>query len=113
MAKVIKPVLKDRDHDIVVSTVKFTNVELVSNLEELLHLITNVLHSYSRQKSILVQLRTSKNTITCQLRGKKIATVLARRVEDAFKKYHPEVIINHSKEQDHYDITVDFAGVKP
>ncbi|MDP3970112.1 MAG: hypothetical protein Q8P90_00260 [bacterium] len=100
---------KDKlDHDIHISTVKFSNVKAVENLEELLHLITNVIKNYSKQSSMLAQMRAGSNTITCNLRNKKVAISLARKVSDAFKKYKPDVVVNKPKSQEYYDITVRF-----
>lgn len=102
--------LKDLDHDISVSTVKFLNVIVVENKEDLLHLITNVLRNYSKSKSILKQMRASTKNITCELRGKRVAIALARKVEAAFKKYTPEVVVTKPNDQSYYDITVTFVN---
>ena len=100
---------KDKpDADVHVSTVKFVNVSVVDNKEDLLHLITNVIKNFSKKKSTLAQMRAGTSSITCQLRGKKVAQSLARKVADAFKKYRPEVEVHKPKKQEYYDITVRF-----
>lgn len=102
--------LKDKfDHDVHVSTVKFINAHLVENKDDLLHLITNVVRNFSKQKSTLVTIRAGASTITCELRGKKVATTLAHKVADAFKKYQPAVDVSKPRTQEYYDITVKFA----
>lgn len=105
--------LKDkRDKTVRVSTVKFLNVRVVENKEDLLHLITNVLKNYSKQSATLKQMRASATSITCEIITKKVAIALARKVASAFKKYKPEVNISTSRKQDHHDITVVFQDVE-
>lgn len=100
------------DHDIHVSSVKFVHAHLVENKDDLLHLITNVVKNFSKQKSTLVTMRAGASTITCELRGKKVATTLAHKVADAFKKYQPTVEVSKPNTQDYYDITVSFHQPK-
>ena len=93
-----------------VSTVRLSNVRAVQNLEDLLHLITNTIRSYSTKKSTLRKMYAGTDSITCKVVGKQLAMKLARKIESSFKKYHPEVIVHKPKDQTFYDIEINFKS---
>lgn len=100
------------DKTLTASTVKFTNVQYIKNKEDFIHLITNVLKNYSKQKPNLLQLRAGSNTVTCQIVSKRVAVLLARKVVNAFKHYKPQLDIRSPRVKDHYDILVSFSAIE-
>lgn len=104
--------LKDKnDKTVAASTVKFTNVHYIKNKEDFIHLITNVLKQYSKQRPNLLQLRAGATTVTCVIVSKQVATTLARKVTSAFKHYKPEMIDRSPRKKEHLDILVTFQQI--
>ena len=94
----------------VISTVRLSNVRVVKNLEDLLHLITRTIRSYSTKKSTLRKMYAGTDSITCKVVGKQLAIRLARKIEESFAKYNPEVLVNKPKSKTYYDIEITFKG---
>lgn len=103
-----RPAVRDREHDTYVSTVKFTNVKKVEKQGELINLLTNVIKQHSKTTSVLVQAKTSANVIEYKVTRPRVAQVLARRVQTAFKHNHPEITMTEPKDRSFCTITVNF-----
>lgn len=100
--------MRDREHDTAVSTVKFINVKKVEKQVELLNLLTNVIKQHSKKTSVLVQAKTSANIIEYKVTRAKVAQILARRVQEAFKHNHPEITLTEPNDRSFCTITVAF-----
>lgn len=111
MAKKIglqRPAVRDRDHDTSISTVKFINVKKVEKQVELLNLLTNIIKQHSKTSSVLVQAKTSANTIEYKVTRSRVAQILARSAQEAFKHNHPEITITEPNDHSFCTITVTF-----
>lgn len=102
------PAIKDRDHDIEVSTVKFLNVKKVEKQVDLINLLTHIIQQHSKQQSVLVQAKTSPSTIEYSVRNRRVAITMAKHVQRAFKHHHPDIHIAETKDRRHCAVTVTF-----
>ncbi len=103
-----RPSALDRDQDTYISTVKFINVKQVEKQAELLNLLTHIIKEYSTTKSILVQAKTSANTIEYRVTKRRAAITMAKKVQAAFKHHHPVVDITEPRNRTFCNVTVTF-----
>ncbi len=101
-----------KNHDITASTVKLVNVQLVEHQADLLHLIANVLKRFSAKQSVLVKTQASATTATYWITSKTVAATLGKKVQSAFKHYHPVVDITYPKDENYYTVVVEFQEPK-
>ena len=90
------------------STVRFLNVKKIERKTEFMRLLTNVVHNYTKQRSVLVHAKTSANIVEYKLRTKRVAIALAKKAQSAFKQYHPHVTITTPNDGSYCNITVEF-----
>ncbi len=90
------------------STVQFLNVKKIERKTEFMNLLTNVVHNYTKQHSVLVQAKTNANTVEYKLRTKRVAIALAKKAQSAFKQYHPHVTITTPNDGSYCHIIVEF-----
>lgn len=95
------------NHDITASTVKLVNVQLVKHQTDLLHLAANTFKKFSKQ-SVLVKMQASASVITYWVKNKRLAATLGKKIQSAFKHYHPVVDITYPKDESFYTVTVTF-----
>lgn len=103
-----RPAVRDREHDGYVSTVKFTNVKKVEKQAELLNLLTNIIKQHSKKTAVLIQAKTSANIIEYKVTRRRVAEILARKVQESFKHNHPEITITEPKDRSFCNIVVNF-----
>ncbi|MFA5994875.1 MAG: hypothetical protein WCW27_03235 [Patescibacteria group bacterium] len=101
-----------KNHDITASTLKLVNVQLVEHQADLLHLVANALKKFSTEKSVLVKMQATATVITYWIVNKKLAATLGKKVQSAFKHYHPVVDITYPKDESFYTVTVTFQEPK-
>lgn len=91
-----------------VSIVEFLNVKKVERKTDLMRLLTHVVQNYTKDKSVLVQAKTSANTIEYRVLSKKVALALATKSQSAFKQHHPTVTVTTPNDGAYCRITVEF-----
>ncbi|EKD79447.1 MAG: hypothetical protein ACD_41C00070G0002 [uncultured bacterium] len=91
-----------------VSIVQFLNVKKVERKTDLMRLLTHVVQNYTRDKSILVQAKTTVNTIEYRVLNKRVALALATKAQAAFKQHHPTVTVTTPNDGAYCRITVEF-----
>lgn len=101
----------EKDHDTTASTVKLVNVQLVENQTDLLHLAANTIKKFSKQ-SMLVKMQANASTVTYWVKHKKLAANIGKKIQSAFKHYHPVVDITYPKDESFYTVTVTFQEPK-
>lgn len=91
------------------STIEFINVGLLKDkIEELQHLIHNLLEQENRGLSLVVKVEQNKKSLTYYLTEKSITLSIAHHVEQSFRHFHPAVKIRNPKDNLFYTITVTF-----
>lgn len=91
-----------------VSIVEFLNVKKVERKTDLMRLLTHVVQNYTRDKSVLVQAKTTANSIEYRVLNKHVALALATRAQAAFKQHHPTVTVSTPNDGAYCRITVEF-----
>lgn len=91
-----------------VSIVQFLNVKKVERKTDLMRLLTNVIQNYTKDKSVLVQAKTTANTIEYKVLNKRVALALATRAQSAFKHHHPTVTVSTPNDGAYCRIVVEF-----
>lgn len=100
------------NHDITASTVKLVNMQLVEHQADLMHLIANLLKRFSTKQSVLVKTQASATGATYWLTSKTVAVTLGKKIQSAFKHYHPVVDITYPKDESFYTVKVTFQEPK-
>lgn len=91
-----------------ISIVQFLNVKKVERKTELMRLLTHVVQNYTKDKSVLVQAKTTTNSIEYRVLNKRVALALATRAQAAFKQHHPTVTVSTPNDGAYCRITVEF-----
>lgn len=105
-----QPAVRDRDHDVYVSTVKFLNVKKLERPAELMSLLTHIVKKHSSStKTVLVQAKTSANIVEYRLSNRRVAITMAKQVQSAFKHNHATITITEPKDRTYCTIEVVFT----
>ncbi len=91
-----------------VSIVQFLNVKKVERKTDLMRLLTHVVQNYTRDKSVLVQAKTTTNSIEYRVLNKHVALALATKAQAAFKQHHPTVTVTTPNDGAYCRIVVEF-----
>ncbi|MFA6475078.1 MAG: hypothetical protein WCV88_02635 [Patescibacteria group bacterium] len=91
-----------------ISTVQFINVKKVEEKTDLMRLLTNIVQRYTKDKTVLVQAKTTVNTIEYKVLNRKVALALATKAQAAFKQHHPTVTIHSPNDDAYCQIVVQF-----
>lgn len=91
-----------------ISIVQFLNVKKVERKTDLMRLLTHVIQNYTRDQSVLVQAKTTVNTIEYKVLNKRVALALATKAQAAFKQHHPTVTVTTPNDGAYCRITVEF-----
>ncbi len=91
-----------------VSIVEFLNVKKVERKTDLMRLLTHVVQNYTKDKAVLVQAKTTVNTIEYRVLNKRVALALATHAQAAFKQHHPTVTVTTPNDSAYCRIVVEF-----